>query len=187
MTTERGPTDPPEAPTPRRVYLGLGSNLGNRVARITDALDALTAGGVVIEAVSALYETPPWGVTDQPAFLNAAARGATTLEATAILALAKHIEAAAGRDFDAPRWTARPIDVDLLLIEGETVASEQLTVPHPLLHERAFVLVPLAGVAPEVTHPHRGHTVARLLAALPEEDRAGVVEVEPAGWYRPLS
>lgn len=173
-----------EASAPRRVYLGLGSNLGNRVAHLTDALDALDAGGVAIEGVSALYETPPWGVTDQPAFLNAAARGRTTLEASAILALAKRIEADAGRDFAAPRWTARPVDVDILLIEDEIVATEELTVPHALLHERGFVLTPLADVAAEVAHPVRGQTIGELLAALPDTERAGVVEVVPTGWYR---
>lgn len=185
MSSDRGRSDSAASRPLRRVYLGLGSNLGNRVAHLVDALDALDAGGVTIEAVSALYETPPWGVTDQPAFLNAAARGHTSLEASAILGLAKHIEAAAGRDFDAPRWTARPIDIDILLIEDETVTSEELSVPHALLHERGFVLVPLADVAAEVRHPTRGETVAELLQALPESERAGVTEVEATGWYRP--
>jgi len=129
---------------PRRVYFGLGSNLGDRRAALRQAVAALRTGGVAIDAVSGLYETPPWGVTDQPAFLNAVVAGETTLEAHALLSLAKQIEADAGRDFDAPRWTARPIDVDILIIEGETVATEDLTVPHPLLYQRAFVLIPLA-------------------------------------------
>jgi len=167
----------------RRVYLGLGSNLGNRVARLVDALDALVAGGIQIDAVSALYETPPWGVTEQPSFLNAAASGETALPAAAILELAKHIEADAGRDFDAPRWTARPIDVDILLIEGETIATETLTVPHPLMHERGFVLIPLVDVAANVDHPGQRQTIGQLAGALPDSERTGVVEVEPAGWY----
>ena len=128
----------------RRVYFGLGSNLGDRRERLRDAEAGLRAGGVAIDAVSGLYETKPWGVTDQPAFLNAVVAGATDLSPADLLRLAKRIEADAGRDFDAPRWTARPIDVDILLIEGETVATEELTVPHPLLYQRAFVLVPLA-------------------------------------------
>jgi 2-amino-4-hydroxy-6-hydroxymethyldihydropteridine diphosphokinase len=129
---------------PRRVYFGLGSNLGDRRARLRTAVAALRDGGVAIDAVSGLYETAPWGVTDQPPFLNAVVAGETDLSAADLLRLAKRIEADAGRDFDAPRWTARPIDVDILLIEGETVATEQLQVPHPLLYQRAFVLVPLA-------------------------------------------
>lgn len=173
-----------EANAARCVYLGLGSNLGNRVEQLVSALDALVAGGIAIDAVSALYETPPWGVTDQPAFLNAAAGGTTTLDAHAILELAKRIEADAGRDFAAPRWTARPIDVDILLIDDEIVATEELTIPHALLHERGFVLVPLADVAADVAHPQQNQTVAELLAALPDSERVGVVEVEPQGWYR---
>jgi 2-amino-4-hydroxy-6-hydroxymethyldihydropteridine diphosphokinase len=129
---------------PRRVYFGLGSNLGDRRARLRTAVAALRDGGVAIDAVSGLYETAPWGVTDQPPFLNAVVAGETDLSAADLLRLAKRIEADAGRDFDAPRWTARPIDVDILLIESETVATEQLQVPHPLLYQRAFVLVPLA-------------------------------------------
>lgn len=129
---------------PRRVYFGLGSNLGDRRQQLRQAVAALRAGGVAIDVISGLYETPPWGVTDQPAFLNAVVAGETTLEAHALLSLAKRIEAEAGRDFEAPRWTARPIDVDILIIEGETVATEDLTVPHPLLYQRAFVLIPLA-------------------------------------------
>jgi 2-amino-4-hydroxy-6-hydroxymethyldihydropteridine diphosphokinase len=179
--TEAAPTEGDRAS--RRVYLGLGSNLGDRTAQLRDALDALRLGGVAIDTVSALYETPPWGVTDQPAFLNAAASGETTLEATAILELAKRIEADAGRDFDAPRWTQRPLDIDILLIEGETVASELLTVPHALMHERGFVLIPLADIASEVLHPLEHRTIAELEAALPGSERVDVIEVADAGWY----
>lgn len=139
-----------EAPgNSRRVYFGLGGNLGDRAARLRDAVEGLRAGGVAIDAISGLYETPPWGVTDQPHFLNAVVAGETELSAPDLLRLAKRIEADAGRDFDAPRWTARPIDVDILIIEGETVSTDELQVPHPLLHQRAFVLVPLADLTGE--------------------------------------
>jgi 2-amino-4-hydroxy-6-hydroxymethyldihydropteridine diphosphokinase len=149
------------APRSRRVYLGLGSNLGDRRAHLRAAIAALRDGGVAIDAVSGLYETPPWGVTEQPAFLNAAVAGETELSAEELLRLAKRIEAEAGRDFDAPRWTARPIDVDILAIDGETVDTEDLRVPHPLLHQRAFVLVPLADLT---------------------GDRDDVVQLEGAEW-----
>jgi len=167
----------------RRIYLGLGGNLGDRVANLRAALDALIVGGVAIDAVSALYETPPWGVTDQPSFANAAASGLTELGARELLTLAKQIEADAGRDFEAPRWTARPIDIDVLLIEGETVDAPELVVPHPLMQERAFVLVPLRDIASGVAHPLLGQTIEELLTALPQADRDGVVEIEGASWY----
>jgi 2-amino-4-hydroxy-6-hydroxymethyldihydropteridine diphosphokinase len=167
----------------RRIYLGLGGNLGDRVANFRAALDALISGGVAIDAVSALYETPPWGVTDQPPFANAAASGLTELSARELLTLAKRIEADAGRGFEAPRWTARPIDIDVLLIEGELVDEPDLVVPHPLMQERAFVLVPLRDIGADIAHPSLGQTVEQLRAALPQADRDGVVEIEGASWY----
>lgn len=166
----------------RRACLALGSNLGDREAHLRAAVEGLRAGGVAVEAVSSLYETPPWGVVGQPAFLNAALAGVTSLGARGLLALAKRIEAAAGRDFDAPRWTARPVDVDIALVEGEAVADADLVVPHLLLAERSFVLVPLAEVAGGWVHPHLGVTVAALRDARPAEERAEVRRVRGPEW-----
>ena len=166
----------------RRVYLALGSNLGDREAHLRDALQVLRDGGVAIDAVSSLYETPPWGVIEQPAFLNAAVGGKTDLGARELLALAKRIEAEAGRDFDAPRWTARPVDVDIALIEGETILEPDLVVPHALLAERSFVLVPLAEIAGETVHPLLGHTIAELRDSRPHTERAEVVLVAGPEW-----
>lgn len=167
---------------PRRVYLALGSNLGDREAHLRAALRGLREGGVAIDAVSSLYETPPWGVFDQPAFLNAAASGVSTLPARDLLALAKRIEAAAGRDFAAARWSARPLDIDIALIEGEQVEEPDLVVPHALLPERSFVLVPLAEIAGEVRHPRAGLGIAALRDLRPSEERAGVVRVRGPEW-----
>ncbi|MEZ4501961.1 MAG: 2-amino-4-hydroxy-6-hydroxymethyldihydropteridine diphosphokinase [Dehalococcoidia bacterium] len=175
----------PEPRQGRRVWLALGGNLGDRTANQRTALDALEAGGVAIDAVSALYDTPPWGIEDQPTFANSAASGVTTLGPHALLALCKRIEADAGRDFGAIRNSARPIDIDVLLIEGEQVSAPDLEVPHAAMHERAFVLMPLADIAADVEHPRLEQTIEALLAALPEEDRAGVTQLEPRGWWRP--
>ena len=172
-----------ERERPRRVYLGLGSNLGDRVEQLRAALDALRDAGIDIEAVSAVYDTPPWGVVDQPRFANVAAVGRTRLDPFALLTLAKRIEGEAGRDFEAQRWSARPIDIDLLLIEGEVVDTEPLTVPHLRVHERGFVLVPLAEIAPRARHPLFGLTVREMLEELPADERAEIAVVEPAGWY----
>ena len=169
-------------PPARRVALALGSNLGDREAHLRAAVEGLRAGGVAIEAVSSIYETPPWGVVEQPAFLNAALVGVTSMSARDLLLLAKRIEAVAGRNFDAERWTARPIDVDLALIEGETVADPDLIVPHVLLAERSFVLVPLAEVAGDWVHPHLGVTIATLRDARPVEERATVVPLRGPEW-----
>jgi len=168
----------------RRVGLALGSNLGDRREHLRAAIEELRAGGVAIDAVSALYETPPWGVADQPAFLNIAVAGSSRLDARALLRLAKQIEAAHGRDFDAERWTARPLDIDLALIEGETVDDPDLTVPHALLAERSFVLVPLADVAGDAVHPALALTITALRDARPPTERAEVVCVAPPGWER---
>lgn len=171
----------------RRVFLALGSNLGERREHLRAALEALDAGGVAIDAVSALYETPPWGVEAQPPFLNIAAAGSSDLDAHALLALAKRIEAAHGRDFAAPRWTARPLDIDVALIAGTIVETPELVVPHALLAERAFVLVPLAEVAGDVVHPRLGRTIRALCDARPAAERAAIRRVTGRGWYVPAA
>ena len=170
-------------PRGRVVAFALGSNLGDRREQLRAAIDALRAGGVVIARVSALYETPPWGVEDQPAFLNIAVAGVSDRGARALLMLAKRIELAQGRDFDAPRWSARPIDIDIALIEDEVIDTADLVVPHALLHERSFVLVPLAEVAGGVVHPRVGRTIAAVRDARPADERRAVRRVEGSGWY----
>jgi 2-amino-4-hydroxy-6-hydroxymethyldihydropteridine diphosphokinase len=160
----------------------LGGNLGDRIAQLRAALDALEAGGVAIDAVSSVYETPPWGIEEQPRFANIAAQGRTALESHDLLRLCKRIEAEQGRDFNGPRNGPRPIDIDILLIEGETVDAPDLEVPHPRMHERGFVLVPLAEIAPDLVHPLLGRSISELLA---DADIAGIEVLAGPDWRGP--
>ena len=143
------------------VYLGLGSNLGDRQQNLQTAVDEL--GKIIkLTAASAVYETPPWGVTDQPAFLNACVRGETELEAEALLDEIKQIEQTVGRT-KTYRWGPREIDIDILFYGDEIISSQRLTIPHPRLHERDFVLVPLNDIAPGIIHPKLGQTLTQML------------------------
>jgi 2-amino-4-hydroxy-6-hydroxymethyldihydropteridine diphosphokinase len=133
-----------------RVFIGLGSNLGRREENLRGALERIARlAGTRVVSVSSVIETAPWGVADQPAFLNAAAELRTELEPEALLDAVKEIEAELGR---APtyRWGPRLIDVDLLLYGDRVVRTERLTLPHPYLLERPFVREPLREIAPEI-------------------------------------
>ena len=125
------------------VALGLGANLGDRCGSIIAALKALNQHpDVTVTSVSSIYATPPWGIVDQPAFLNAAALVATSLSPEALLNVCQDIERELGRR-PRLRWGPREIDIDLLNIEGVHIVSERLSLPHSGLFERLFVLVPL--------------------------------------------
>jgi 2-amino-4-hydroxy-6-hydroxymethyldihydropteridine diphosphokinase len=131
------------------VGLGLGANLGDPAANLRRAVEALAGAGLSFEALSSLYRTKPWGVTDQPDFVNACALARTDLEPLALLDLVQATEKALGRR-RTRRWGPRAIDIDLLFY-GDTIwRDERLTLPHPGLMERAFVLLPMAEIAPEM-------------------------------------
>jgi 2-amino-4-hydroxy-6-hydroxymethyldihydropteridine diphosphokinase len=135
-------------------YLSLGSNIGDREDNMRRAVAALRDHAVEVDAVSSLYETEPVGeIPDQPDFLNAAARVRTELEPEALLDVCKAIEVEEGRMFAAPRHSPRPIDLDLLLLGELELESERLTIPHPELTSRRFVLVPLLELDPELALP----------------------------------
>ena len=147
-------------------YLGLGSNLGDREEHLRGGLALLRGRGVEVEAVSSVYETEPVGeLLDQPDFLNAAVRIATALEPLELLDLCKAVEAEHGRMFGGPRHGPRPLDVDILLLGDLELRDERLTLPHPELTSRRFVLEPLLELDPELTLPD-GARLADALAGL---------------------
>ena len=147
-------------------YIALGSNMGDRAAFIQAALVMLAVEhGVHVQQVSPLHETEPWGYTVQPRFLNAAARIETELEPLELLRACKATEEALGRT-PTVRWGPRRIDVDILLYEGVCMHTPELTIPHPHMHERRFVLLPMEQIAPHVVHPTLGKTMRQLLQEL---------------------
>ncbi len=161
-------------------YLGLGSNVGDSAGHLRAALELLGERGVEVEAVSSLYVTEPVGeVLDQPDFLNAAIRVRTELEPEALLDACKAVEAERGRAFDLPRHSPRPLDVDLLLLDEIELRTARLTLPHPEVRSRRFVLAPLLELDPELTLPD-GTRLADALAALPAHEQ----QVERRGTLR---
>lgn len=153
-------------------YLGLGSNVGDRESHLRAAVEILAERGVEVDAVSSAYETEPVGeVLEQADFLNAAIRIRTDLEPEALLDLCKEIEVARGRSLDAPRHSPRPLDVDLLLLGDLALSTERLTLPHPEVRSRRFVLAPLLELDPDLELPD-GTRLAVALASLPPGQRA---------------
>ena len=156
--------------------LALGTNLGDRQANLRAAIDALKPEIRVLDE-SSVYETEPWGYADQPPFLNMALRCETDLSPLELLRRLKDIESTLGR-VASFRNGPRLIDLDILFYDNLVLESAPLVIPHPRLHERAFVLVPLAEIAPKLVHPLLGLSVAQLVETV---DRRGVVRVFPAG------
>lgn len=148
------------------VYIGLGSNLADPAAQVEAGLRALARlPKTRLVARSRLYSSAPWGRVDQPEFVNAAAQLETVLEPGLLLDALLQIERAAGRERDGTRWGPRVLDLDILVYGERRIAEPGLHVPHPHLPERAFVLVPLAEIAPDLQVPGRGR-VADLLAGV---------------------
>jgi 2-amino-4-hydroxy-6-hydroxymethyldihydropteridine diphosphokinase len=156
------------------VYLALGSNLGDRQQNITKAV-SLLAPEVAAKRLSSFYQTQPEGFREQPLFLNAVLKGRTVLSPQELLSRTQKVEVALGRH-SSFRNAPRPIDIDILLYGDRMIDSPYLEIPHPGMSERAFVLVPLAEVAPHIRHPCTGLTVIEILSCL---QRSGENGVEP--------
>lgn len=167
-------------------YIALGSNLGDRLRLVTEALGLIdTAPGVRVARASSVWETEPVGVTEQPVFVNAAAELVTTLEPMALLEVLMAVERALGRDrAQSVRWGPRLIDLDLLLFGARRIATDALEVPHPRMLERAFVLAPLVELAAEVVHPVAGQTLGALSARVSDD---GVRRVEGVALWPPAA
>ena len=164
-----------------RGYLGLGSNVGDRVAHLRAAVDLLPGHGVDVEAVSSIYETEPVGeILDQPDFLNAVARIETDLGAQELLDACKAIEVEQGRMFGGPRHGPRPLDVDVLLLGDVELESERLTLPHPQVTSRRFVLVPLLELDADLALPD-GTRLSEALEGLGEGERVEKFGPFPSG------
>lgn len=155
------------------VYLGLGSNLGDRKAILEKALQLL-GQRLQIERVSSLYETEPVGYAEQPPFLNAVCRAQTKLGPLQLFSVIKGIEASLGRVPSFPN-APRPIDLDIIFYGDLVMETPELTIPHPRLEERAFVLIPLYELDPGLVHPVSGESIKDLAAGV--QGRAGVRKI----------
>lgn len=165
------------------IYLSLGSNLGNRSKNLSTAIQMLEEVGFNVKKVSSLYETAPWpvrdkslnglkGVTEQPDFLNLVLKGETKLSPEELLKEIKLVEKTMGRE-TSEKWGPRIIDIDILFYKKEIFDTPSLTIPHPQLHNRAFVLVPLKEIAPKLIHPLLKKTVQQMLDNL--SDNSSIV------------
>jgi len=154
------------------VYLALGSNLGNRAANLKEAITSLTPQ-MEVKAKSNVYETPPWGYAEQEKFLNQVLMVKTYLEPQPLLKHLKRLEVALGRKASFPNGP-RLIDIDILFYDDLVFESPELRIPHPRVHERGFVLLPMMDIAPDFVHPVKQKSVRDLIAGC---DLRGIVQI----------
>jgi 2-amino-4-hydroxy-6-hydroxymethyldihydropteridine diphosphokinase len=153
----------------KTIYIGLGSNLGDRAAHLRRAVKALGAPSLQLLRVSPIYETEPVGVAGQPWYLNLVVEAGTSMMPMQLLTRTMHIEREMGRVRTTPKGP-RLIDIDILLFPGAIIHTPTLELPHPRMAERRFVLAPLADLAPGLCHPTLNRTIAELLADAPEQN-----------------
>ena len=150
------------------IYLGLGTNIGNKKENLTRAIEALSLALGNYTALSTFVETEPWGFDSDNTFLNCVVAFDTTISPTELLDTTEEIERRLGRTTKSTGgvYHDRIIDIDILLYGNETIETLRLTIPHPLMHRRDFVLKPLAEIAPHVIHPTTGKSIEELVAGL---------------------
>lgn len=146
-------------------YISIGSNLGNRQRNCLRAIELLEKRGIIVKKKSSMYETEPWGVKDQPQFINMALEVETGLEPHELLRTLKDVEREVGREVTF-KWGPRIIDLDILLFNDLFLREDNLQIPHPLMHKRDFVLKPLCEIAPERIHPLLKVSICDLLQEL---------------------
>jgi 2-amino-4-hydroxy-6-hydroxymethyldihydropteridine diphosphokinase len=161
-----------------RIFIGIGSNQGDRLLCISEAVKRLNAGrDVRVTKLATILETDPVGGPPQPPYLNTVAEAETSRTPQEVLGILQVLERDLGRVPSPVQWAPRPIDLDLLLYDDRIIEGPGLTVPHPRLHERAFVLEPLAQLAPEVLHP----VLKRTIESLAQAHRRSAVASAPGG------
>lgn len=149
-------------------YIGIGSNLGDREENCRKAISLMSENGIAVKKQSSMYETEPWGVKDQPKFINMAIEIETSKNPEDLLGILKNIERQMGRT-ESVKWGQRIIDLDILLYDDLLVETPHLEIPHPFMHEREFVLKPLCEIAPDIKHPVVGKTIEEMLAGLKQQ------------------
>lgn len=157
-----------------RVFIAIGSNLGDREENLKEAIRLAEAGGgLSVVRVSSFYESEPWGVTEQPRFVNAVFEARTSLSARGLLRYLKEIEKKMGRA-PAEKWGPRLIDMDIIFYGNMVIKEDDFEVPHPRAHERSFVMIPLVEIAPDVAHPVLRRTASEIADGL---DRTGLKRI----------
>ncbi|MDI6744255.1 MAG: 2-amino-4-hydroxy-6-hydroxymethyldihydropteridine diphosphokinase [Thermodesulfovibrionales bacterium] len=147
-------------------YINIGSNLGEREENCRKAIKLLKENGIAVKKHSSMYETEPWGVKDQPKFINMAIEVETDKKPEELLRVLKEIEKEIGRT-ETVKWGPRAVDLDIIFYDNLILKTDNLEIPHPLLQERDFVLKPLSEIAPDKKHPVKGKTVKEILENFP--------------------
>ncbi len=171
---------------PERVYLSIGSNLGDRQSSIVAAADALHDEGHLVVRAASIWESAPWGRVNQPSFLNTVIEVETTLDPLSLVTCCQRIEARLGRPNErAPQdhWGPRTLDIDVLLYGERVIDDPRCLVPHPRMHMRAFVMLPLCELVPEYVHPVLGTRLHEIRDSLPTEETVSCeIRVTPDKW-----